>query len=456
MASAFASAHIHNKVDLMATDSEHENSSTNKNARLRRRGIYTLKKIDKLTKNGQKILMHWNTKGQPIGPYRSIFQHFINHQTRSRVSISISSWIDVPKEIKSLIWKAVMIRLILLSASKKWSDFKHITTNHLFTNTKRTQIRTEPPLDYPFIGRDTWAESIKQRWIFHLSEEIRGLNLYNNVAPANFNDRNSKSAKLNDYPFRSARKSYASIEEELLIEQGLDPTTSSLPRHELWLAARKWADDGYEPRERWEKCSLFWPNLSSKVNEGHVLVPLQGKVTMLHCQPLKPDRVKVLVDDPILPNVNVPFPTEEFNVVFEAKGTPVAWPKDLVVAQNQNVKVTTSPSRKGKQVDKNLCQPSQHVKSLENYLNERRSSNNYGFLCPAYLADVCKSEEEKARYMANCMSKPERKKCVWFAPYKDGFHWALAVINPWDNIVYLLDPLRKGAPGNKFKDMVHA
>ncbi|KAL3627825.1 hypothetical protein CASFOL_028240 [Castilleja foliolosa] len=263
----------------MATDSEHENSSTNKNARLRRRGIYTLKKIDKLTKNGQKILMHWNTKGQPIGPYRSIFQHFISHQTRSRVSISISSWIDVPKEIKSLIWKAVMekfgvdeskIRLILLSASKKWSDFKHITTDHLCTNTKRTQIRTEPPLDYPFIGRDTWAESIKQRWIFHLSEEIRGLNLYNNVAPANFNDRNSKSAKLNDYPFRSARKSYASIEEELLSEQGLDPTTSSLPRHELWLAARKWADDGYEPRVMDDARNI--DTLKEKAAQGQILI----------------------------------------------------------------------------------------------------------------------------------------------------------------------------------------
>ncbi|KAL3635789.1 hypothetical protein CASFOL_020336 [Castilleja foliolosa] len=33
---------------------------------------------------------------------------------------------------------------------------------------------------------------------------------------------------------------------------------------------------------------------------------------------------------------------------------------------------------------------------------------------------------------------------------------ALAVINPWDNIIYLLDPLRKGVPSNKFKDMVHA
>ncbi|KAL3613354.1 Proteasome subunit beta type-3 [Castilleja foliolosa] len=640
----------------MASESDHGNSSMNKNARLRRRGIYTLKKIDKLTRNGQKISMRWNTKGQPIGPYRSIFQHYIGIQTRSRVSISISKWKDVPKEVKSLICEAVMekfdvdeskMRLILLSASKKWSDFKHIlTTYHLFTNTERTQIRTEPPVDFPFIGRDTWAEFIQQR----CSSEFQEIS-----------DRNSKSAKLNDYPFRSARKSYASIEEELLIEQGLDPTTSSLPRHELWLAARKCADDVYEPRvmdvarnidtlkekaaqgqillegredilsvalgkedhsgrvravgagvgvktyfpndkqrnlnnasqkrinelqeemeilkqenaardqmmeqlktqleffqkkwnethveephvkeshvqessphsdndrcsktysphieeqiptERWEKCSLFWPNLSSKVAEGRVLVPPQGKVTMLHCQPLKPDRVKVLVDDLILPNVNVPFPTEEVNVVFEAKGTPVAWPKDLVVvisAQNQNVNVTTSPSRNGKQVDKDLCQPSQNVRSLEKYrvtcpsfpsnfvitldvgedlfnlehqlhvekehiqawiqknalvdihvafymkyLNERRSSSHYGFLCPVYLADDCKSEEEKARYMANCMSKPERKKCVWFAPYKDGFHWALAVINPWDNIVYLLDPLRKGVPGNKFKDMVHA
>ncbi|KAL3627014.1 hypothetical protein CASFOL_028377 [Castilleja foliolosa] len=638
----------------MGSESEHGDSVMGKKASLRRRGIYTLNKIDKLTKNGRKIPMRWNTKGQPIGPHRSIFQHFIGYQTRSRVSISISKWKDVPKEIKSLICEAVMekfdvdeskMRVILLSASKKWSDFKHIlTSNHLFTNTDRTQIRTEPPPDFSFIERDTWAEFIQQR----CSSEFQEIS-----------ERNSKCAKLNEYPFKSARKSYASIEEDLLIDQGLDPTTSSMPRHELWLAARK-IEDTYEPRvmdvarnidtlkekadqgqisiegredilslalgkedhygrvravgagvglktyfpndrhrnlnnasqkrinelqeemeilkqenaardqmmeqlktqlqffqnkwkeangeeahvkephvqessphsdndrcsktysphieeqipaERWEKCSLFWPNSTCKVAEGRVLVPPQGKVIMLHCQPLKPDRVKVLVDDPLLPNVNVPFPTEEVNVVSEAKGSPVAWPKSLVVvisAETQISKVASS-SGKGKQLDKDLCRPSQHVGSLEKYrvtcpsfpsnflitldvgedvfnyehqlhvgkeqiqdwvqknaldeihvavymkyLNETLSSRYYGFLCPTYLADGCKSVEEKARYMTNCMSKPQRKKCVWFAPYKDGFHWVLALINPWDNIVYLLDPSRKGVPSNKFKDMVHA
>ncbi|KAL3618331.1 hypothetical protein CASFOL_038652 [Castilleja foliolosa] len=225
----------------MASESEDGDLSMEKNAPLRRRGIHTLKMIDKLTKNGQKIPMRWNVKGQPIGPNRFIFQHFIGYQTRSRVSVSIPKWKDVPKEVKSLICEAVMekfdvdktkVRLILLSASKKWSDFKHIlTSEHLFTNTEKTQIQTEPPQEFSFIDRDTWAEFIQQR----CSSEFQEIS-----------DRNSKVAKLNQYPFKSARKSYASIEEEMLIDQGLDPTTCSLPRHELWLAARK-TDDTYEP-----------------------------------------------------------------------------------------------------------------------------------------------------------------------------------------------------------------
>ncbi|KAL3650075.1 hypothetical protein CASFOL_006478 [Castilleja foliolosa] len=532
------------------------------------------------------------------------------------------------------------VRLILLSASKKWSDFKHIlTSHHLFTNAEKTQIRTEPPRDFSFIDRDTWAEFIQQR----CSSEFQEIS-----------ERNSKFAKLNDYPFKSARKSYASIEEEILIEQGLDPTTFSLPRHELWLAARK-TNLGYEPRvmdvannidtikekasqgqislegredilslalgkedhsgrvraigagvglktyfpdnrhrnlnnasqkrineleeemgilkqqnaardqmmeqlktqleffqnkwkeahgeephvqessprndndrcsnthspqieeqtqtERWEKCSLFWPDLRSKVAEGRVAIPPQGKATMLHCQPLKSDRVKVLVDDPLMPNVHVPFPTEEVNTVVEAKSSPVAWPKGLViVVQNQNSKGTRSSSHKEKNMDTDRYRPSQHVGLLEKYrvtcpsfptnfvitldvakdvfnfqhqlhvekkhieawiqknaldnihiavymkyLNESLSSSHYGFLCPTYLAEGNNvSEEEKARYMANCMSQPQKKNCVWFAPYKDGCHWTLAVINPWDNIVFLLDLLRKGVPANKFKDMANA
>ncbi|KAL3618330.1 hypothetical protein CASFOL_038651 [Castilleja foliolosa] len=267
--------------------------------------------------------------------------------------------------------------------------------------------------------------------------------------------------------------------------------------------------------ERWEKCSLFWLDLRSKVAEGWVAVPPQGKATMLHCQPLKLDIVKVLVDDPLMPNVGLPFPTEEVNFVFEAKSSPVAWPKALVVAisaREKKSKGTISSSRKEKHMDNDSYRPPQHVGSLEKYrrtcpsfpsnflitldvgedvfnfqhqlhigkeqihtwiqknalddihvsvymkyLNESLSSSLYGFMCPTYLAEGYNGpEEEKARYMANCMSKPQRKNCVWFAAYKDGLHWTLAVINPWDNIVYLLDPLRKRVPANKFKDMVHA
>ncbi|KAL3637997.1 hypothetical protein CASFOL_018445 [Castilleja foliolosa] len=491
----------------MASGSEDPDSTKENDAPSRRRGIHILKRIDMLTKNGQKILMRWNAKGQPIGPHRSLFQHYIGYQTRSRVSISISKWKDVPKELKSIICEAVMekfdvdgskTRLILLSASKKWSDFKHIlTSHHLFTNAEKTQIRAEPPSDFLFIERDVWAEFIQQRCSSEFEE---------------ISERNNEIAKLNEYPYKSARKSYASIEEEILIDQGLDPTTSSLPRHELWLAARK-TDDTYEPnvievaknidtlkekasqgqisiegredilslalgkddhpgrvravgagvgvktyfprsrhtnlnnaaqkkldevqeeleilkqqnaardqmmeqlktqleffqnkwkedngedqphvhepspqsdndkcsktyspqfneqipKERWDKCSLYWPDLSSKVAEGRVLVPPHGKPTMLHCQPLNLDRVKDVVDDALMPNVTVPFPTEEVNVVLEAKGSPVAWPKALVVVisvENQNSKGTTSSFHKVKHVDKDMYRPSQHVALMEKY-----------------------------------------------------------------------------------------
>lgn len=56
------------------------------------------------------------------------------------------------------------MKLILRSAATKWGDFKSkLTTDYMYVDKEKTQIRTQPPLKYPFIDQDNWAEFIKQR-----------------------------------------------------------------------------------------------------------------------------------------------------------------------------------------------------------------------------------------------------------------------------------------------------
>ena len=55
-----------------------------------------------------------------------------------------------------------------------------------------------------------------------------------------------------------------------------------------------------------------------------------GPNTLLHGMPSGDGNLRVSVDDPIQPDVELPFPTEEFQTTSDARGH-VAWHADFVL-----------------------------------------------------------------------------------------------------------------------------
>lgn len=93
----------------MTSKENTEDSEENDHPQERRPGAYVLKSVEKLTRNGKKISIEWNSKGQLIGDNVSLFQHFVGFHTRARVPIGISKWKAVSQDLKALICQAVMV-----------------------------------------------------------------------------------------------------------------------------------------------------------------------------------------------------------------------------------------------------------------------------------------------------------------------------------------------------------
>ncbi|KAL6566647.1 hypothetical protein OROMI_015051 [Orobanche minor] len=73
----------------------------------------------------------------------------------------------------------------------------------------------------------------------------------------------------------------------------------------------------------------------------------------LHCEPLPAHLFKVVVEEAVDADAEVPIPTEEVILVREALGTFIAWPKDIVVADSiKDIERSEPPRKHGRQVDR--------------------------------------------------------------------------------------------------------
>ncbi|KAJ1392833.1 hypothetical protein SESBI_35486, partial [Sesbania bispinosa] len=65
------------------------------------RGICKMKQVTRARKEGEKLQIGWNSRGQPINPNKSKFTYFVGYATRSTVPIIYSDWGQVPIELKN-------------------------------------------------------------------------------------------------------------------------------------------------------------------------------------------------------------------------------------------------------------------------------------------------------------------------------------------------------------------
>ncbi|KAL8138164.1 hypothetical protein V2J09_004165 [Rumex salicifolius] len=57
---------------------------------------------------------------------------------------------------------------------------------------------------------------------------------------------------------------------------------------------------------------------------------------------------------------------------------------------------------------------------------------------------ITRTQRRKKRDIWRIQCPNKKRESLWFAPYNQGSNWML--INPWNNILYWLDPLRNGVP----------
>ncbi|KAL2924278.1 PqqC-like protein, partial [Bienertia sinuspersici] len=99
-----------------------------------------------------------------------------------------------------------------------------------------------------------------------------------------------------------------------------------------------------------------------------------------------------------------------------------------------------------------VCHILMYMTKMYEYASVTGVSSLFGFLCPSGLSlmtqhqkgDVKKVKENKrnrSRYLVDVFKEYGLKGKVFFAPYNDGSHWILCVVDPYNNIVYYLDSL---------------
>ncbi|XP_074296184.1 uncharacterized protein LOC141623925 isoform X2 [Silene latifolia] len=103
-----------------------------------------------------------------------------------------------------------------------------------------------------------------------------------------------------------------------------------------------------------------------------------------------------------------------------------------------------------------------HITLFIRYLSEltetMQSTSSYGFLCPHTLSPYSSVEDENYRsdYIARAMTCTGcgRGRKLIFAPYVEGEHWMLGVINPAQSIVYWCDPVGYEEPRQFFVNTI--
>ncbi|KAI9196224.1 hypothetical protein LWI28_022076 [Acer negundo] len=198
------------------------------------RGRTILPKLIKLKSSGEKLVIVFNSKGQPIGQTHTDLGSYIGVLAKTMIPISCKTWKKVDKEFKDKLWNCVEMsfevdrnfkKKVVQTAGKRWRAFKTTLTGK-FVIPERDSLEglKHPPEIYNFIEPCHWETFLKSR----LTKEFMILR-----------EKQQERQSNNKYPSRISRKEYAELAEELKRSSGKDEDPD---RSILWVEARKRAD----------------------------------------------------------------------------------------------------------------------------------------------------------------------------------------------------------------------
>nr|KYP50638.1 hypothetical protein KK1_027575 [Cajanus cajan] len=182
----------------------------------------------------------------------------------------------------------------------------------------------------------------------------------------------------------------------------------SPPRHEMWIAARTKSDG--------QITSEFARVVADKIRLVAIGRVFGGGST-IHGVPLQPDWTRDVVDQVQDAAAPVPLPNSEIQLVGQATGTFLAWPKCLVMQLSARAKVI-------------ILLLFYIVIILLLYMDKLSvdQAQVYGFIESQPIQKSGNTQVQIQQYMQTWMSDSQRD--IYMAPYIDGSHWQLMVIIP--------------------------
>ncbi|CAN6695440.1 unnamed protein product [Malus baccata var. baccata] len=236
--------------------------------------------------------------------------------------------------------------------------------------------------------------------------------------------------------------------------------------------------------KKYFKCKLAIDTASNIVAYGSV-IPLDGPI---HGVPLGPMNLRVSIDVAIKEDALLPIPSCEAVNIKQAIGSHVAWPRHLVVTNDESR--TNPPLRQRSQkqplalhslmliaqnMHKDVTVPiimesdlfgnehttfiggddiiqfcsmaeistvciSIYIRQLWSTLKKNNLDGLFGFVDPGRISQKAGRKEQRSNALALRLQNCKKGQLI-FAPYNKGFHWLLAIIDPYEELVYYMDSL---------------
>ncbi|VFQ79326.1 unnamed protein product [Cuscuta campestris] len=322
-----------------------------------------------ISDNVQKLIKQKRKReeGQPYGVAAAEMQSYFGVLARTKAPIWFDTWRQVPVTIKNKIWKSVTLgfdlppsaqKLVLQSVNSMWKQFKSTLTCKYILPFRDEPERLRTPLeDFSFLEKNHWDIFVADRLSPEFLEFLR-----------------------------------EQVCSGVLTEEGDDDVLAkALGKLTQWKSARS-------------RNACVWISRMDDLT--------------LHGERLGEEYAKVSIREAIK-DVDIPVPIPgEVLTVEQAKGTFVAWPKELIV-------LDVLP--KGKMI----------------------SFVDLGMVGTLACGNIGQRSRKLAdRFKGACVRQH------FLIPFNDVNHWALTVVKPNEEVVYYMDPLKRRIDSQEWTKVV--
>ncbi|KAF7150098.1 hypothetical protein RHSIM_Rhsim02G0154800 [Rhododendron simsii] len=274
----------------------------------------------KAKSSGVKKVIQYNEKGQLMGVNRAKYASYLGVLARTLVPISCHNWFKVTPQLKAKLWNSVEAafdvdrnteKQVLSSICEKWRTFNGTLSRHIRNNSSDLELLSKPPEKYRRGNHSSCEEKQKslEAMLNQVQAQLDALRWHTPYIPQ-FQHIGSDNWRSDD----------------IWISPQRDPIVTE---------TRTRTKDGLPKAKKSKQCKLAVGSIENIVAHGTMYETVSSDEAM-HTQ-LGDSNVCVTVDFVIVPYVHLPIPMpRSVTLVGEAVGYQVAWPKNLVLVEDES------------------------------------------------------------------------------------------------------------------------